>query len=162
MAAADAEAFGEDLHRGFLFVERAFGDELEGARHAARGAAPGSGVGSRLGPATQAGAKARALGGGCTDEEAAVLLPRRAGGADGPTIDAGRGDADEEAPVETRVARHERLITHVGIELGHGPARILLPRGCAGGFRTCSPAHAGPEILPKRPRRGTLALDAPP
>src|SRR4029453_5551121 len=49
-------------------------------------------------------------------EEAAVASRRRAHAADRPAIDARRRHADEQAPVEARVAREKHLVGSVAID----------------------------------------------
>ena len=58
--------------------------------------------------------------------EPAILEPGGARRADRPAIDPGRGDADEQAPVEARVAALQRPVAGAGVEpdegqLFHGP-----------------------------------------
>ena len=103
VARADAEPGGERVDRSL--VERALVDERERPPHDGRGAEPGRGAGRGLGPAAQArpeaGVARRRRGG----EVAHVRVAGARRRAHRPAVDAGRGDADEEPPVEAGIAR---------------------------------------------------------
>ena len=113
---ADAEPFGQRIDARALAVERAVRDQGKAARDRVRRAAPRAEVGRRLRPAAQAGAEAGLLRRGGAGEEAAILELGGARRADRPAIDPGRGDADEQAPVEARVAALQRPVAGTGIE----------------------------------------------
>src|SRR5581483_4809726 len=70
-----------------------------------------------LGTASPARPEARRLRGRRAREEATVLALGGPDGADGPTIDPGRGDAGEEPAVETRIVGHEGAVAAGGIQL---------------------------------------------
>src|SRR5262249_45705685 len=119
LPAADAEPLGQGLDARLLAIERALGDEGEAARHGVRGAAPGAGLGRRLPPAAQAGAKPCLLRPRRGGEEAAVPELGGARRADRPAVDSGRGHADEQAAVETRIAGREGAVAGFLVELFH-------------------------------------------
>ena len=99
-----------------VMVQRPVLDQAQRAAHRARGAVPGRRAGGRLRPAAQAGAEAgptRRRGRGV---EAHVGGLRRLDRADRPTVDAGGHDADEEAAVETCVARQAGSFAQVGVQ----------------------------------------------
>lgn len=63
-----------------------------------------------FGPAAFARAESASFSGGGVAEELAVFAHGRFDSAYGPAVNAGGFDGDKEAPVETRVTRHDRLI----------------------------------------------------
>ena len=115
LAFAETEAGGKRIHRGL--VERPALDEHQCARHRVRRAVPSAAPRRGLGPAAQARAEAGGLrrGGGRVEDD--ILAPRRPRRADRPAIDAGRPDAGEEAAVEAGIARRDRPIAGVEIEI---------------------------------------------
>src|SRR6185437_2839756 len=125
LAPADAEPLGQRLDAG-VGVERAVGHERQRARHRVRAAAPEGEVGRGLRPAAQAGPEPRLLRRRRRGEEAAIGEFGRAGGADRPAIDPGRGHADEKPAVETRVARGECAVTGLMVEYVHEPSMAFL------------------------------------
>ena len=94
----------------------------------------------QFGPAAQAGPEAGGFGLRRVAEETAVLAPRRAHLADRAAVDAGGGDAGEEAPVEARVVRRQRAVAGIGAQrqgvFGHA-AMVAARRRWTGRFRTC-------------------------
>jgi len=128
LAFAHAKAFRKRADSAFIAVETAFGDQRQRTRHRVGRAAPGRGVGRDLGPASEARAEAGTLRRRGTREEAAILALRRACWADRPAIDAGRGDADEEPAVETRIARRKRAIADVVRGHFHRTHSVAEPR----------------------------------
>src|SRR6202022_1051762 len=110
LAFADAEPLGEGVDACAVAIERTVGNERKTAQDSVRSAAPGAELRCRLRPATQAGAKACFLRRSGRRIEAAVLEFRRSRRADRPTIDPGRGHADEDAAVEARIPCLERSI----------------------------------------------------
>jgi hypothetical protein len=98
---AHAEAAGERLD--VAGVERARVDQAKGTRDEGGRAEPRRRPGRGLGTASPARPEARRLRGRRAREEATVLALGGPDGADGPTIDPGRGDAGEEPAVETRI-----------------------------------------------------------
>src|SRR5688572_30043264 len=94
----------------------------------------------QFGPAAQAGPETGAFRLGRMAEEAAVLALRGPHPADRPAIDAGRGDAGEEAAVEARVAGFQGQVAGVGLQAhvvsGHA-AMIRSSRAVTSRFRTC-------------------------
>src|SRR5438067_4559111 len=114
---ADPETAGEG--GDVAVVERPVFDEAERARDGRGGSHPARRAGGRLRTATQAGPEARRLGRGCATEEDDVLAqggPRR---ADGPAIDPGGPDPDEEAAVEPGVAGSQSAVADVFVEQRH-------------------------------------------
>ena len=103
VARADAEPGGERVDRAL--VERALVDERERAPHDGRGAEPGRGAGRGLGPAAQARPEAGLARRRRGREVAHVRVAGTRRRAHRPAVDAGRGDADEETPVEAGIAR---------------------------------------------------------
>ncbi len=81
-------------------------DQLRNPLRVVHGRVPGG----ELRPTPQARAEAGLLGFVRRAEEPAVGRLGRPGGTDGPAVDTGRGDADEEHAVEARVARGQRLV----------------------------------------------------
>ncbi len=144
LAFAEAEAGGKRIHCGL--VQRPALDEHQGARHGVRGAVPGTARRRGLGPAAQARAKAGRLRRGGSRIEDDVLAPRRPRRANRPAIDAGRPDAGEEAAIEAGIARRDRPIAGVEIEIhegksGHpGPESLAVfgRRHCEGDGVVCS------------------------
>jgi len=135
LPAADAQPPGQRLDSGLVFVEGAVGDQRQGAAHRVGAAAPGGEVGGDFGPAPQAGPEAGLLGRRGRGEEAAVLEARRAGRADRPAVDAGRGHAHEHAAVESGVVALEGAVVGAAVEQFHGPS-FHARAGGARGFRT--------------------------
>ena len=74
-------------------------------------------TGRRVGAAPLARPEASLLGSSCRSEHANIrpLWPHRSGAARS-AIDACRGDARDELPIESAVARHERVVTTILIE----------------------------------------------
>lgn len=97
-------------------VERSLVDETEGARDGRRGAHPGGGSGRGVGAAAPAGTEARELGGGGAGEEAHVAAGRDLRRAPGATIDSGRCDREDEAPLEAAIATAGSAIAGIGVE----------------------------------------------
>src|SRR5476651_2246228 len=121
----DAQFLGEGLDAGLALVERALGDQFHRTAHRIGRTAPEGEFGCALRAAAQAGPEACFLGGGCGGEVAAILELGRPGRTDRPAVDTGRGDAYENAAVETCVVALEDLVAGVAIhdffgEL-HGP-----------------------------------------
>ena len=102
---------------------------LEVPRQAARS-------GAISGRQRRQGRKPASCGGGGRGEEAAVLELRRARRADRPAVDAGRGDADEEAAVEAGVAGLEGAVAGSAIEQVHDGNIVRASALVARGFRT--------------------------
>lgn len=122
---AHAQAVGQLRHQGAAAVgapglgriqqaQRLAHEDARGVLHR-----PRQRLRRQLGPAAQAGPEARALGLRGEREEAAVLAPRRAHGADRAAVDAGGGHAREETPVEARVARLQSEVAGVVIVGGN-------------------------------------------
>src|SRR5476649_1278840 len=111
LPATDAQLLGESLDTGLALVECALGDQFHRPAHRVGRAAPEGEFGRALRAAAQAGPEACFLGGRGGGEVAAVLELGRAGRADRPAVDAGRGDAYENSAVETCVVALEDLVT---------------------------------------------------
>ena len=114
---------GEGFDGGGGAVEGAVGDEGEGAGDGVRGAAPGGELRGGLGAAAEAGTEAGFLRGGGGGEKPAMLEFGRARGTDGPAVDAGGSDADEDQAVETGVPALQCAIA--GVLGGEFHRRIL-------------------------------------
>ena len=111
---ADTEPFGECFDASL--VERAFFDEAERARHGRRRSRPGRRSRRCFRPAAQAGSKSRLLGRRRRSDETAMRPFGHTSRTDRTAIDAGRGDADEEAPVEARILRLHGAVALVFVE----------------------------------------------
>ena len=129
---ADADLRRELVHAAL--VERALADQAQRARHGGGRALPGRAARRRLRPAAPAGPEAGLRGRGRRRVEAAVPQQRRARGADGPAVDAGAGDAGEEAPVEAGVAAAQGAVADVGV--GKHAASMPRPGLATSRFRT--------------------------
>ena len=120
VSCSNAQPFGQRLNRklpGHRIV-----DETPRAAHGGRGAVPGGSAGSHLRTTAEAGTKSGLGRRGGGWEVADVRLPRRLGRADGPAVDPGGEDADEEPAVEPRVARLARPLPGLRVERElHGP-----------------------------------------
>ena len=116
VAPSDPQPPGQRLDA--RLVERALVDQAERAIDRRPRAAPGRRMLRGLGPAAQAGPKARRLGGGRAREIADVARHRLAYRADGPAVDAGRGDGDEDHAVIGRIAGKAHAFAEIEVELG--------------------------------------------
>ncbi len=119
LPSADTQPPGQRLDAGLALVERALGDQLQGTAHRIRAAAPEGELRRGLRPAAQAGAEPRLLRRRRRGEVAAVRELGRAGWADRPAIDAGRGHADEDAAVEAGVMGLEDPVAGIAIQKFH-------------------------------------------
>ena len=114
MAIGDAQARRQ--HRQIVFFQEPVIDQARGGVRDPLRRIDAGVAGSQFRPAAQAGAKARSFGRCRTGKERAASAHRRLGGANGATIDSGRGHADEELSVEARVSGQERAVAVVGAE----------------------------------------------
>ncbi len=114
MTSGDAEAVGEGFDAAG--IEGPGFDEAEAAGDGLGGAEPGRGAGSGLRAAAEAGTEAGFFGGIGGGEVDDVRFLRRGRGADGPAVDAGGGDGDEDLAVEAGVAGAADLLAKERIE----------------------------------------------
>ena len=112
-------AGSQGLDSALLSIKKAFGDQRQCAGDGIRGAAPTCQVGRDLGTAAKACTKAALLGGSRARKESAVLPLGRACRTDRTAVDPGGRDADEQAPIKTRIARLECSVADIRVELVH-------------------------------------------
>jgi hypothetical protein len=117
LARAQRKLGGQVFHVGV--AQESFFDACDGKPGDAPHRVHGRRTRCEFGAAAQAGPISCGLGTGGVRIEGAPVATRRADGADGPAVNAGRGNGHEEHAVETRVARLDRFVAVVLIEL-HG------------------------------------------
>ena len=118
MAVAHAQLAGELAHAAT--VERAGADPVRRHPREPRHRIDDRPPGGQLRPAAEARPEAGPLGGGGGIEEPAAVVVRYPGRTDGAAVDPGRGDADEEEPIEPGVPGVERALAGRGAEEGRG------------------------------------------
>jgi hypothetical protein len=107
MAVTYAQPFGQFAYA--RLIEGAFGDFTKGAGDCRRGTVPGGSPRGTFRPASQARAESSRRR--CRRRRIIlnILFARRPRGTDGPAKDPGRADGDEEAAVESGIARQARF-----------------------------------------------------
>jgi len=116
---ADPQAIRQPLDVGLLAIERAFGNQRQGATDRVGAAAPKGEVGRDLRPAAQARPEAGLLGRRRRRVEATILETRHASRAYRPAVYLGRGDADEDAAIEAGIVALEGAVIRFAVEQFH-------------------------------------------
>src|SRR5947209_1653318 len=114
MTAGDAQPIGQPLNT--VVIESALADQPQPAGHESGSTEPRGRAGRRFRPAAKARAESRGLGRCGGRKIPNVLVLWRACRANGTAIDAGTGDGDEEAAVESRIPRSTRPVAHALIQ----------------------------------------------
>ena len=132
MATSDRQAAGEAVDT--VAIDHTLGDQAQAASHQIGAHVPIGRVGARLGPAPAARTEPGTFGSRGRREEPDVLPLGHRHRTDGAAVDAGRRDADEDAPVESSFAGLDRPVRD--LESVHMHGYSALRRHRAGRFRT--------------------------
>src|SRR5512146_815041 len=119
MARTNAEAFGQTIYAAVF--DGALTDESQCAGNRAGGSEPCRGSGRGFGTATQAGAEACFGGRSRSRKIANILLESGAGGTDRPAVHSAGEDSNEEASIESRVARDSGLRADLAVQVHEPP-----------------------------------------
>src|SRR6516225_1601243 len=113
-----AQPVGQSLDAaGLSPANRALANQPERSRYEPRRAHPGRRAGGRFRPTAKAGAEPGRFGGGGGRKVADVLVPGSASRTNRPAVDPSGRHADEEAAVDSRIARSARAIADALIQL---------------------------------------------